>query len=204
MFTRICITALGLVWALSALARHNSDYSRIHFADPNLKECFIQHAYPSHWEKPEDVRELVCGEQYNIKSLRGIEVLSNLQELALSGDNLTTATEIRSLLKLRELTLRYTAITEIDLSRNSQLQRLTLNFNHLETIDTGLNPGIEMLSLDGNELSSIDLTHLPKLQNLSINNNEIEALDLTKNQLYKSLVFQAINSFRWMCHINPV
>jgi hypothetical protein len=174
------LAAVALSCAFPAVARHTSDYSNIHFTDPNLRECFIAHAFPPHWEKPEDVRELSC-RQYNIKSLQGIEALSGLTDLEVYEGNLTEVTEIKSLPKLRELVLVYNAINEIDLSGNSQLQRVVLDFNKLESIDISKNPGIEFLSLNGNKLSSIDLASLAKLQNLSASNNEIELLDLAKN-----------------------
>lgn len=91
----------------------------------------------------------------NIESLSGIEQLSNLTSLDISGSGLGKG-----------------GVTELDLSSNVNLQSLVCDYNKLTTLDISKNINLTNLSCVGNDLILLDITNNTKLVSLNCTNNE--------------------------------
>ena len=109
-------------------------------------------------EELESITVLKCNES-NISNVKGLELLTNVSDLNLSDNN----------------------ISSINLAANTKITNLLLSNNKLSSIDLTKNTAIENLYLNGNNLSSIDLSKNANLLVLNINNNKLNSLNLENN-----------------------
>ena len=101
---------------------------------------------------------LKCNES-NIENVKGIELLTNLVDLNLSDNN----------------------ISSINLTSNTKITNLLLSNNKLSTIDLSKNVNLENLYLNGNKFSTLNLKNNRDLLVLNVNNNKLTSLDLSNN-----------------------
>lgn len=120
-------------------------------------------------EELETIRVLNCIES-GIKDVKGLELLTNLEDLNLSNNEIST----------------------IDLSKNLKINHLLLSNNKLTAIDLTKNVMLENIYLDGNKINSLNLKNNSELLLLNINDNKLETLDLSNNKKLKD--FKAINN----------
>lgn len=99
-----------------------------------------------------------------IKSLKGIEIFTNLQSLDCS----------------------FNQIRELDLSKNEKLSYILAHENELEKIEFGNKEALEFITIERNKLSKLDVSNIPNLKSLSCEGNRLTELNLTKN---KQLVY---------------
>ncbi len=96
----------------------------------------------------------------DIENIKGIEYFTELVDLWLDGNKITTA----------------------DFSNLPKLEHIMLDNNKLQNINVSKNTQLISLSLSGNtELKSIDISNNTKLMHLSITNCALETIDLSKN-----------------------
>lgn len=101
---------------------------------------------------------LKCNES-NVSDVKGIELLTNLVDLNLSDNN----------------------ISSINLASNTKITNLLLSNNKLSSIDLSKNTALENLYLNGNKLSTLNLKNNRNLLVLNVNNNKLTELDLSNN-----------------------
>ncbi|MCB1603927.1 MAG: hypothetical protein R3F25_12125 [Gammaproteobacteria bacterium] len=153
---------------LNKLTHHKSDnYSNLYFPDLNFRSC-IQKLKRY---KPEQIQHLDCSNQ-NIKDITGINHLSNLISLDLSGNQ----------------------IESIHLSGNQILQTVNISQNKLKNL-SGLPKTLVELNANNNKLEYLKIEETPELRKLQIANNflidfsidapNLELLDIRNNQLLK-------------------
>ena len=121
-------------------------------------------------------------------------------------------TGIEAFVNLKNLQAAYGALTEVDLSANTQLEELFLNDNQLSgvevsklanlkrfgvmrnplagSVDLSGNPALEELFIHYTGISSIDLSANTNLWNLFIQNNNLTALDLSSNTALRQVSVQ--------------
>ena len=116
---------------------------------------------------PEDVADITELDVSNseLKSLRGIEYFTNLQQLSCNGNQLT----------------------ELDVTSNPALSSLSCNGNQLTELDVTGNPALTSLSCYGNQLTELDVTGNPALTYLDCGSNQLTELDVTGNKALTSL-----------------
>lgn len=128
-------------------------------------------------EELASITVLKCNES-GISDVKGIELLTNLTDLNLSDNN----------------------ISSINLSSNIKITNLLLSNNKLATIDLSKNTALENLYLNGNKISSINLNSNRNLLVLNVNNNKLTSLDLSNNDKIMDLkatdsAFATINKY---------
>ena len=94
----------------------------------------------------------------NIEDLTGIEYFTELKELDVFGNSLTS----------------------IDVSQNTKLERLDCGSNQLTSIDVSKNTVLRKLFCSGNQLTSLDVSNNPKLAYLDCSNNQIGYAEMKK------------------------
>lgn len=109
-------------------------------------------------EELASITVLNCHES-SITDTKGIELLTNLVELNLSDNN----------------------ISSINLSSNTKITNLLLSNNKLTTIDLTKLSALENLYLNGNKFTSINVKNNRNLLVLNVNNNKLTSLDLSNN-----------------------
>ncbi len=157
-------------------------------------------------EEIQDMTWLSCTGM-GIKSLKGIEFLTELEFLDCSGNELTSL-NVTSNKKLEELycqdnSLEYVLVlncpalkilycnnnklTSLDLRKNTELTDLLCMENQLTKINLKYNTALVELNCDNNMLVELDVSKLSQLKSLSCGYNELKKLDLTHNPKLESL-----------------
>ncbi len=141
-----------------------------------------------------------------IKSLKGINIFENLENLTINNNvfktlDLTGLVNLKNIFvhnsgicnvkgldsctKLETLNLSNNNLSNIDLSKNTSLKSLNLSSNHLNNLDSLKDlPSLESLNLSSNNISNIDLSNNTSLKSLNLENNSLQCLNLSQ---YKSL-----------------
>lgn len=134
----------------------------ISFNDDNFYHCVIDSYNKEHNvllsyddnltdEQLSEIDSLWCSDK-KIKSVLGIEKMSNLENIALNDNELTI----------------------IDLGNNKKLRNLYLSNNKLENLDLSNNTKLTYLSVSDNKLSSIDLRNNKALEKFIAYDNNFE------------------------------
>ena len=95
----------------------------------------------------------------DIKSLKGIEYFTELTDIDLRGNKLTT----------------------VDFSKNKKLEGLDLGSNKLKSLDVTGNTELKSLYLRGNALKSMDISKNTKLEFFDMLGTKVQTIDISKN-----------------------
>ncbi|MBP3921203.1 MAG: Ig-like domain-containing protein [Bacilli bacterium] len=194
------------------------------FTDENFYKCVIDNYYPgghSNYdinltdEQLESIKNLRCPTTYEVADIKGIEKLTNLENIDLdyysdsldfsNNHNLKSLTIYSKSLKslnisnntlLTNLKIQGAKLSELDLSNNINLEIFELawwgasvpeNYALVENIDLNNNVNLKELYLPYQNLTNINLDNFDKLEILDLSHNNIENINLTNNTLLKSL-----------------
>lgn len=130
----------------------------------------------------------------SIREIEGLEKLTNLNELYLSGNKISDIQELEHLTKLKVLDLSSNNITQMQyLDTLSNLNQLYLNNNEISNIN-GLDNLIKLdfLHLDSNNIAKIEgLNYNKNLHTLYLSHNHIT--EITNLSSLTNLFFLALN-----------
>ena len=127
-----------------------------------------------------------------IKSIKGIEKLTNLRYLDVK-DNQITSLDVSKNTNLTYLKVYDNQITNLDVSKNIKLETLDVTDNKITNLDVSKNIKLEKLNVTGNKITSLDVSKNIKLETLDVGNismtngdategnNKITNLDVSKN-----------------------
>jgi Leucine-rich repeat (LRR) protein len=108
--------------------------------------------------------------------------------LNLDSSQITDLTGLQDFIALKTLYCSSIGkITNLDISKNTQLSTLTCGNNNLTTLDISKNLALKSLYINGNKLASIDVSKNLALENLSCQTNQLTSLDVSKNLLLTTL-----------------
>ncbi|MBO4217445.1 MAG: hypothetical protein J5940_05845 [Clostridia bacterium] len=125
------------------------------------------------------IKELSLGDAAaGIKSLKGIEFFEKLETLRCQESGISELDVSRNT-NLAYLYCGYTQITSIDVSRNVELRILYIESTGITSLDLSNNPMIEEIAAYCTPLESIDLTGCNKLWRLDIIETPVSSLDLS-------------------------
>ena len=79
-------------------------------------------------------------------------------------------------------------LTDLDVSRNTELTRLTCSYNQLTSLDVSKNTALIRLFINGNQLTSLDVGNNTALTNLECHANQLTGLDVSQNTALTYLV----------------
>ena len=136
-------------------------------------------------EEAEGIVEVFVMDE-GIKTLRGIEYLTGLEELAV-GENELTELDVSRNPKLKRLMCWGNRLTKLDLSGNPELTELYCYGNELTELDVSGNPKLEELYCEENSLTGLDLGSNPALTRLGLSGTWVKDLDLSGHTGLKSL-----------------
>ena len=136
-------------------------------------------------EEAEGIVEVFVMDE-GIKTLRGIEYLTGLEELAV-GENELTELDVSRNAKLKRLMCWGNRLTALDLSGNPELTELYCYGNELTELDVSGNPKLEELYCEENPLTGLDLGSNPALTRLGLSGTWVKDLDLSGHTGLKSL-----------------
>ena len=130
---------------------------------------------------------------WNIASLEGIQLFTNLKRLDVSQNQLT-ALDLSKNTNLEALAVSENQLTALDLSKNTKLKTLNVSYNQLTALDTSKLTALQELYCYSNaQLKSLNLKNNKALTRLYCNNCALTGLDLANNT----------NLTHLECHDNP-
>lgn len=160
--TFAAITLMMAAPLLVSAAEDKIEINETNFPDYNFRESFVRYydndedGYLSQ-EEIAEVTQIGGGERF--ADYTGMEYF-------------TEATAFRS--------MSSTQVTSIDFSKNPKIEDITLYNSGISEIDLSKNTELKSLSLVGaSKLTSLDLSHNPKLNSLTVRDNALEKLDLS-------------------------
>ena len=118
----------------------------------------------------------------NIHSLEGIKGFTNLTQLSVSENQLTSL-DISQNPNIEFLNVEYNQITSLDVSQNPDIGYLNARFNQITSLDVTQNPNLYFLGLPQNQITSLDVTQNPNLVGLSVSENGLTSLDVSQNPI---------------------
>lgn len=186
----------------------DTTYTSAQFPDANFFSCVklragVDDATTSITQaQAESIKDLYCAHTRPIQSTEGIQYLSNLESIDvgefpdlasidLSHNNKLKTISIydndnlKSLIlgqqpALTLLTVKNTALQEIDITNAPALTSINLFNNKITSIDTSHNTNITSLVLSKNQLTDIDLSANTKLFEAYLYGNNIKYVDVSK------------------------
>ena len=162
--------------------------NNVKIKDPNLEQV-IREAL----DKPqgqltvkeiERIRELDA-ENRGVKTLKGLEKVTNLNKWDLSNNQLKNIEGLNNLVTVKELDLSKNKLKNVNgLESLNKVKELYLNNNQLTAVDglKNLSSSVITLALDNNQLSNIyGLIGLSRVQQLYLNDNQLTNIEGLKN-----------------------
>ncbi len=134
------------------------------------------------WDKKNALFE--AGE--GIKSLKGIEFFTALEELVCSYNQLSEI-DLSSNTKLIKIYASHNKLTSINISKNELLTNFDASFNQLESIDLSNNTKLKEIILWDNKLKSIDVSKNTLVTYLDCDTNNLSELDITANTALETI-----------------
>lgn len=113
-----------------------------------------------------------------LESCKGLEFLTNLEYLYLTGCKNLKTLDVSKLTKLQDLVAKKCQLTQIDLSNCVSLKKLDLESNQIANITFGKHDNMESISLEENKLKKFDASIFPNLTNLYLSDNELTEINL--------------------------
>ena len=169
------------------------------FIDPGLYG-YLQANYDFNGDlvfQPEEiaaVKKLDLTKEDYIYNLKGIEKLTELEELNIDRLKIQTKDLVINNPRLKTLDCGYIGLTSLDVSQCTELESLACYENKLTTLDLDNNINLINLYCQDNQFNGIKLNNCINLEHLRIANNPLLSLDLSGNVMLKRLYF-AIDKF---------
>lgn len=121
-----------------------------------------------------------------ISDLTGIQDFTALKTLFFYTNSVTNV-DLSKNTELESLSTGGNNLTSLDLTKNTKLRQLSVVNNNIESIDLSKNTELVTFGISNNRLSNIDLTKNTKLEILFIGKNDLVNLDLSKNIALRQL-----------------
>jgi Leucine-rich repeat (LRR) protein len=122
----------------------------------------------------------------SIDSLEGISYFKSLTYLDCSRNNLSNL-DLSKNTELRNLICSYNNLSSLNISKNSKLEQLECINNSLTILDVLNNRQLYLLHCNLNKLTSLDLSNCNRLMFLNCADNDLINLDISKNSNLESL-----------------
>ena len=173
------------------------------FPDPNFRS-YVSSAFDKDKNGTIDADELLVARNVwcnnmGIKSLQGIEYLTELRGLYCMDNQLTTmdlsknqhitgvwcsgnlftSLDFSSTPTLQWVYCYDCQLTSLNVAQNPEMSYIECNSNPLKKIDVSHNPVLEHLMCGDCDLTELDLSHNPNMQHLDAFRNKFKTLDVT-------------------------
>ena len=123
-----------------------------------------------------------------IRSLKGIELFTNLTQLRCMS-NLLTSLDVSKNTALEVLHCGWNRLTSLDVSKNTALRVLSCDGNNLKNLDVSKNTKLTSLDCGQTQLTSLDVSKNTQLKSLDCRGNQFTTLDVSNNALLNELRF---------------
>lgn len=150
-----------------------------HFPDENFR-TYISDLYDRNDDGMLDRSEIRTAQNctpvgLEIRSLKGIEVLTDLECLNCSGNELESL-DVSQNTKLEELVVSNNPLEELDLSNNLALIELTCHYTLLKSLDVKDNTQLKILDCADFVFAELDISGHPSLEEVTCNSKTLTRL----------------------------
>jgi len=145
-------------------------------SDENFKQCLVALAQKNNWSSLDTVTKIECHTK-NIAVLDGLEQFTQLQNLSIYNNQLTSAS-IKNLPHLKSLNLAKNSLKSIELVGLPVLEELYIFNNKLTDLSLNNLPALKLLKANENQLLTFTYKDLPELEKIYLFNNKIVTLDI--------------------------
>ncbi len=127
----------------------------------------------------------------NVSDLTGVEAFVNISGLNCGFNNLTEI-DVSKNTEITFLSFGLNPIKQINISSNLKLEELLGNFSDLETLlmPNVINENLTDIFLNDTEISQLDTTPFPNLNIISCINAKLNSLDVSNNTKLRQLLVQ--------------
>lgn len=198
------LVAISSVWFLESCSKDEPNKPEpigSEWIDPEFARVLEERGYikDANTVTPSEIvsrKEIIVSGEYDnpgkITSLKGLEYFTSLQILYCNYNQLTQLDVSRNT-ELTDLYCYGNKLTQLDVSRNLGLKVLDCNSNQLTQLDVSRNAKLESLKCCYNPLTRVDVSSNTELEWLACNSNKLEGMDISKNLKLK----------RFICYDNP-
>lgn len=109
-----------------------------------------------------------------------VEEISNITSISLHKKNISALKGIEYFTELRELFCRSNNLTELDLSKNTNLSRIDCSYNKLTRLNINKAAKLYELDCQDNALTELDLSQNTELRKICYGDNQLTSLDVNK------------------------
>ena len=191
MKKRVFLLLAALLILASAGALADVAISASNFPDANFRLYAIEHfdmdgdGSLSDAEITDAKSIDITGCNYFIQNYKGIEFFTSLEMLA-CPDSAVSSLNLSKNTRLRTLRCAKNGLTSLDLSQNTMLQSLDCRNNSLKKLDLSRNTALTSLACAGNSLTALDVSRNTKLTSMECGCNKLTSLDVSHNkELYE-------------------
>ncbi|PQJ80054.1 T9SS type A sorting domain-containing protein [Polaribacter porphyrae] len=114
--------------------------------------------------------------------------IETLTELNIESKNIADITGIQDFAALVELNAKNNTISQIDLSKNTDLEILFIANNQLSNLNLGNNLKLKNIDAGENNLSFINVSELKDLETLSLYKNQLTDINLQSNKKLQAFI----------------
>ena len=162
----------------------DNDEAETFYPDSMEGETFYFQSYESEYSERLIIRSE--NEEGRIKSLKGLEYFTELEELICAGNALSEL-DLRNNTKLKKLDCSANILSNLDLSSNKYLTTLSCKYNKLSELGLSNNTELNNLFCSYNSLYSLNISNNTALRSINCDANILSNLDLSCNQCLTTL-----------------
>ena len=194
----LCLVMVVGLLPTAAFAAGSVDINEANFPDANFRG-FVQNEFDTDKnnklssEEIAAVKEIIASTK-GIKNLKGIEFFTALETLNCVGNELTDL-DVSKNTELTRLECWDNKLTTLDVSKNTELTRLGCWKNELTALDVSKNTELTSLNCGFNKLTALDVSNNAKLEKLICRGETLSYMKLTKLDVSQNKALKALDCY---------
>ena len=194
----LCLVMVVGLLPTAAFAAGSVDINEANFPDANFRS-YVQTEFDKDGDKKLSsveiaaVKEIIASTK-GIKNLKGIEFFTALETLNCVGNELTEL-DVSKNTELTRLECWDNKLTALDVSKNTELTRLGCWKNELTALDVSKNTELTSLNCGFNKLTALDVSNNAKLEKLICRGETLSYMKLTKLDVSQNKVLKELDCY---------
>ena len=194
----LCLVMVVGLLPTAAFAAGSVEINEANFPDANFRS-YVQTEFDKDGDKKLSsteiaaVKEIIASTK-GIKNLKGIEFFTALETLNCVGNELTDL-DVSKNTELTRLECWDNKLTALDMSKNTELTRLGCWKNELTALDVSKNTELTSLNCGFNKLTALDVSNNAKLEKLICRGETLSYMKLTKLDVSQNKALKALDCY---------
>ena len=192
----LCLVMVVGLLPTAAFAAGSVDINEANFPDANFRS-YVQTEFDKDGDKKLSSAEIAAVKEIiaslrGIKNLKGIEFFTALETLNCVQCELTEL-DVSKNTELKILYCRENELTKLDVSKNTKLTSLSCWKNKLTALDVSKNTELTSLNCGFNKLTELDVSKNTKLEMLDCRGETLSYMKLTKLDVSQNKALKELN-----------